>query len=226
MSGYMNELPMDWREALSDYVDEGRLSELEAFVESEYAHGIVYPPRGQLFRAFQATPYHDVKVVILGQDPYHEKGQACGLAFSVPIGERCPASLRNIYKEYNADLGYLIPGDGDLEAWSRRGVLMVNTVLSVREGAAGSHQGHGWEEFTDGAIRALSRREKPVVFLLWGKPAEKKERLIDVSRHVVIKSAHPSPLSAYRGFFGSRPFSRVNEALIAKGLEPVDWRLG
>ena len=199
------------------------LEQLEAFVEAEYKSETVYPPREQLFRAFEVTPYNDVKVLVLGQDPYHEEGQACGLSFAVPKGVKWPASLRNIAKEYADDLGEPLDADWDWGELSRRGVMLLNTVLSVRAGQAGSHQGHGWEEFTDAAIRSLSAREKPMVFLLWGRPAAQKERLIDLRRHRVIKSAHPSPLSAYRGFFGSKPFTAINSALKALGQEPVDW---
>lgn len=223
--GFLDELPVDWREAMRPYLGLATLRGLESFVESEYASGTVYPPREQLFRAFAATPYEQVRVLLLGQDPYHEAGQACGLAFAVPQGCRWPASLRNIAREYEDDLGSALPPEADWGALSTRGVMMLNTVLSVREGAAGSHQRHGWEMVTDAAIRALAARPRPLVFLLWGKPAQEKEQLIGAGRHAVIKSAHPSPLSAYRGFFGSRPFSKVNAALQELGQPPVDWRL-
>ena len=219
----LDTFPDDWRQAMAPYLKWCPLEQLEVFVDAEYCSGTVYPPREQLFRAFEATPYNDVKVLILGQDPYHEEGQACGLSFAVPRGVKWPASLRNIAKEYSDDLGRPLNEDFDWGALSERGVMLLNTVLSVRAGPAGSHQGHGWEEFTDATIRALSAREKPLVFLLWGRPAAQKERLIDLRRHRVVKSAHPSPLSAYRGFFGSRPFTAVNAALEALGQEPVEW---
>ena len=219
----LDTFPDDWRQAMAPYLKWCPLEQLGAFVDAEYSSGTVYPPREQLFRAFEATQYNDVKVLILGQDPYHEEGQACGLSFAVPRGVKWPASLRNIAREYSDDLGRPLSEDFDWGALSQRGVMLLNTVLSVRAGQAGSHQGHGWEEFTDATIRALSARAKPLVFLLWGRPAAQKERLIDLRRHRVIKSAHPSPLSAYRGFFGSRPFTAVNAALEALGQEPVEW---
>ncbi|MBP5641418.1 MAG: uracil-DNA glycosylase [Victivallales bacterium] len=221
----LDSFPEDWRQAMEPYLKWCPLEKLEAFVEGEYASQTVYPPRHQLFRAYYATPFEDVKVLILGQDPYHEEGQACGLAFAVPQNVKWPASLRNIAKEYADDLGTPMPLDADFGILGNRGVMLLNTVLTVRAGQAASHQGHGWEEFTDATIRCLSAREKPLVFLLWGRPAVQKERLIDLRRHRVIKSAHPSPLSAYRGFFGSRPFSAVNAALESVGCSPVDWRL-
>lgn len=220
-----DELPADWRNALAPWLGSCPLDTLSEFIDAEYSRHVVFPPRHQLFRAFADTPLDCVKVVILGQDPYHEPGQACGLAFAVPDGMKRPASLRNIFKEYSEDLGTPVPAKGNLAEWSRRGVLMLNTVLSVRKGQAGSHQNQGWEAFTDAVIRCVSAREKPVVFVLWGRPAAMKEPLIDLRRHKTVKSAHPSPLSAYRGFFGSRPFTAVNRALAELGEAPVDWHL-
>ncbi|MBO6047057.1 MAG: uracil-DNA glycosylase [Erysipelotrichaceae bacterium] len=199
--------------------------ELKRFVENEYAHKTVFPPHNQIYHAFNFVDYEDIKVVIIGQDPYHEKYQANGLAFSVNRGVRLPPSLVNIYKEAHSDVGIDIPRHGDLSAWARQGVLLLNTVLTVVEGRANSHKDHGWEVFTDHIIEVMNAREKPLVFILWGAQAGNKGRMIDTRRHLVIRSAHPSPLSAHRGFFGSRPFSRANDFLIANGQTPIDWRI-
>jgi len=185
----------------------------------------VYPPPDEVFACLHLTPYADTRVLILGQDPYHGRGQAHGLCFSVRRGVTVPPSLVNIYEELRTDVGVEPPGHGNLEAWARQGVLLLNTTLTVRGGQAASHQGKGWETFTDEVIRAVDAKEHPVVFILWGSHARRKKALIDTSRHTVIESAHPSPLSARNGFFGSRPFSRTNEALVAAGLDPIDWRL-
>lgn len=198
---------------------------LVKFLKEEREAGPVYPPSGEVFTAFEETPLDRVLVVILGQDPYHGAGQAHGMSFSVKPGVRVPPSLANMYKELKADLGIEPPKHGYLRAWARRGVFLLNTVLTVREKAAGSHRNFGWEKFTDAAIRALNEREAPVVFLLWGKPAQEKSSMIDTSRHVVLPAAHPSPMSASTGFFGSKPFSKANEALVKKGLPTVDWTL-
>ena len=223
----MLDIPADWLAAMWPFLKlQGvDLNALEAFLDREYAAGQVFPPRHQIFRAFAATPFDDVRLLLLGQDPYHEQGQACGLAFSVPPHTKAPASLRNILKEYADDLQRPMPQTVDLSPWTRQGVMLLNTVLTVREGQAASHQNKGWEAVTDAAIKALSARTKPLVFLLWGGHAQKKKPLIDASRHAVIMTAHPSPLSAYRGFFGSRPFTRVNEALAKLGQPPIDWTL-
>ena len=223
----MLDIPADWLAAMRPFlkIQGVDLNALEAFLDREYAAGQVFPPRHQIFRAFAATPFDDVRLLLLGQDPYHEAGQACGLAFSVPPDTKAPASLRNILKEYAEDLQRPIPQTVDLSPWARQGVMLLNTVLTVREGQAASHQNKGWEAVTDAAIRALSARQKPLVFLLWGGHAQKKKPLIDTSRHAVIMTAHPSPLSAYRGFFGSRPFTLVNKALAALGQPPIDWTL-
>jgi uracil-DNA glycosylase len=185
----------------------------------------VYPEPDDVFAALHLTPYADVKVLILGQDPYHCPKQAHGLCFSVQPGIAPPPSLKNIFKEMSDDLGIAPPNHGCLDAWARQGVLLLNTSLTVRGGQAASHQGKGWEVFTDQVIRAVNDKPETVVFILWGAAARKKKSVIDTSRHVIIESAHPSPLSAHNGFFGSRPFSRTNEALVAAGREPVDWKI-
>jgi uracil-DNA glycosylase len=215
----------DWNPVLRDELCQPYWTELQSFVAAERAAGPVYPSADRVFAALHLTPLAEVKVVILGQDPYHGPGQAHGLCFSVPAGVPLPPSLRNIYRELHDDLGLDAPRSGDLTPWARRGVLLLNTTLTVRAGAAASHQGHGWEVFTDQVIRAVSAGPEPVVFILWGAHARKKRVLVDRSRHVVIESAHPSPLSAHNGFFGSRPFSRANAALVAAGRQPVDWSL-
>lgn len=220
----MLELPPDWATLLADELSQPYWRELSAFLDAEYCDHTVYPPRDKLFTALRLTPPAAVRVVILGQDPYHQPGQAMGLAFSVPAGVKPPPSLRNIFKELHADLGVPTPRHGDLSAWARQGVLLLNAVLTVREGQPGSHQGRGWERFTDAVLSAVSAWPGRRVFVLWGAPAQAKRRLID-ARHVVIESPHPSPLSANRGFFGSRPFSRINGALREMGQGEVDWRL-
>ena len=217
--------PTDWNPVLRDELDQPYWQELQSFVAAEREAGPVYPATGDVFAALHLTPLAQVKVVILGQDPYHGPRQAHGLCFSVPEGVPLPPSLRNVYRELNDDLGLPIPRSGDLTPWARRGVLLLNTTLTVRAGAAASHQGHGWEVFTDQVIRAVSAKPETVVFILWGAHARKKRALVDRSRHVVIESAHPSPLSAHNGFFGSRPFSLANAALVAAGRDPVDWSL-
>jgi uracil-DNA glycosylase len=213
----------DWNPLLRDHFDEPSWRDLQAFVEAERAAHVVYPPRDDVYAALHLTPHADTRVVILGQDPYHGPGQAHGLCFSVRHGARIPPSLANIHRELHADLGIPVPRHGNLEAWARSGVLLLNATLTVRAGQAGSHQGKGWEQFTDRVIRAVATKPEPVVFVLWGNSARRKRQLIDTSRHTVIESAHPSPLSAHNGFLGSRPFSRANDALVAAGREPVDW---
>jgi uracil-DNA glycosylase len=221
----MMHLPSCWRAALDDEIHKPYFSDLEQFVDKERAAQTVYPPEGDVFNAFHFTPYDDVKVLLLGQDPYHDEGQAHGLCFSVRQGVKQPPSLVNIFKELKSDLGCPLPTTGNLETWARRGVMLLNAVLTVRVHEPNSHKGRGWEEFTDAVIRALNRREKPVVFLLWGAYAQKKGRLIDVPPHVIITAAHPSPLSAKK-FFGSKPFSRVNAALRELGETRIDWCIG
>lgn len=215
----------DWQEVLNSETERAYFMELLAFVEKEYEEKTIYPPKGDIFNAFKHTPFEHVRVVILGQDPYHGPGQAHGLSFSVKPGVKHPPSLRNMLKELKDDLGCEIPKDGTLTKWADQGVLMLNTVLTVREGEAHSHKEMGWENFTDAVIRKLSDREEPIVFVLWGKPAQKKKMLIDTERHAVIESVHPSPLSARRGFFGSRPYSAINEKLREFGQEPIDFCL-
>jgi uracil-DNA glycosylase len=215
----------DWNPLLRDQFELPYWAELQQFVAQERSRHPVYPPADEVFAALHLTPYADVKVMILGQDPYHGPGQAHGLCFSVRRGVRVPPSLANIHKELHADLGVPIPDHGNLEAWARQGVLLLNATLTVRGGAAASHQQHGWETFTDQVIRVVDAKADPVVFILWGASARRKRALIDAERHTIIESAHPSPLSAHNGFFGSRPFSRTNAALIDAGREPVDWDL-
>lgn len=215
----------DWNPVLRAQLDQPYWPELMHFVAQERSRATIYPPADEVFAALHLTPYADTKVLILGQDPYHGAGQAHGLCFSVRRGVPIPPSLRNIHTELRDDLGIAPPRHGNLEAWARQGVLLLNATLTVRAGQAASHQGKGWETFTDAVIRAVNEKPERVVFVLWGSSARKKKALVDTSRHVVIESAHPSPLSAHNGFFGSRPFSRANAALLAAGRTPVDWRL-
>jgi uracil-DNA glycosylase len=216
-------LEPSWSRALAPALASPSFAALRAFVEEARRAGPVYPPPEDVFRAFDLTPFEAVKVVVLGQDPYHEPGQATGLAFAVPPGVPTPPSLRNIAKELAADLGgpVAVP---DLTAWARQGVLLLNATLTVAAHCAGSHRGKGWEDLTDAAVRALSARGGPLVFILWGASARRKGALVDRTRHAVVESAHPSPLSASRGFFGSRPFSKTNAYLEAHGAAPIDWR--
>lgn len=214
----------DWTQALQPQFESEDFQNLLAYVADERANQTVYPSAEDTFNAFRFSSLADTRVVVLGQDPYHGPGQAHGLSFSVQSGIKIPPSLRNIYKELASDLGCEIPEHGDLSAWAKQGVLLLNTVLTVRESEANSHRKQGWERFTDAVIKTLSDREQPMVFVLWGKPAEKKTSLID-SRHGVIVSAHPSPLSAHRGFFESKPFSKANELLTGFGQPTIDWRL-
>jgi uracil-DNA glycosylase len=215
----------DWNPVLRSELDKPYWSELQQFVRTERDHHTVYPAPDEVFAALHLTPLAEVKVLILGQDPYHGPGQAHGLCFSVRPGTPAPPSLQNIFTELHDDLGIERPSSGDLRPWARQGVLLLNATLTVRAHQAASHQGKGWETFTDEVIRAVDDKPERVVFILWGNSARKKRTLIDTSRHVVIESPHPSPLSAHRGFFGSKPFSRANEALVAAGRDPVDWRL-
>ena len=215
----------DWNPVLRTELEKPYWSQLQSFVHGERQRFQVYPPTDQVFAALHLTPYADTRVVILGQDPYHGPGQAHGLCFSVADGVALPPSLVNIYKELSDDLGVAPPDHGNLTAWARQGVLLLNTTLTVRRGAAASHQGRGWETFTDEVIGAVNAKPHRVVFILWGAHARRKKALVDTTRHTIIESAHPSPLSAHNGFFGSKPFSRTNAALVAAGLEPIDWRL-
>ena len=218
-------LAASWAGVLADEVDAPYFRALQTFLQQERQRHTVFPPADEVFAAFQLTPYPRVRVLIVGQDPYHDDGQAHGLCFSVRPGVAPPASLRNIFRELHDDLGYPIPTHGHLASWARRGALLLNTVLTVRAHAAGSHRGHGWEQFTDAVIRKVNERNEPVVFVLWGRPAQQKARWIDRQRHAVVAAAHPSPLSAHRGFFGSRPFSAVNRALRNWGQDEFDWSL-
>jgi len=215
----------DWNPVLRGEFEKPYWPALQAFVAEERQHHPVYPPHEEVFAALHLTPYADTRVLILGQDPYHGPKQAHGLCFSVRKGVQVPPSLRNIHEELRDDLGIEPPGHGNLEAWARQGVLLLNTTLTVRGGQAASHAGKGWETFTDRVIAAVNDKEHRVVFILWGSHARKKKALVDTARHVVLESAHPSPLSARNGFFGSRPFSRANAALEEVGLDPIDWRL-
>jgi len=215
----------DWNPLLRAEFEKDYWRPLMAFVAGERNQHQVFPPHDEVFAALHLTPYGDVKVVILGQDPYHGAGQAHGLCFSVRPGVEKPPSLANILIELESDLGHPAPDHGNLEAWARQGVLLLNTTLTVRARQAASHQGQGWETFTDEVIRVVNAKPEVVVFILWGAAARRKTALIDSGRHFVIESPHPSPLSAHRGFFGSRPFSRANEALVAAGRDPVDWSL-
>ena len=215
----------EWLEVLKEEFAKPYFNELKSFLLDEKKAYRVYPPGNRIFAAFDHTPFSKVKVVILGQDPYHGDGQAHGLCFSVPDGISIPPSLVNIYKELNSDLGIQIPQTGNLEKWANQGVLLLNATLTVRANQAGSHQRRGWENFTDEVIRKLSAKQSGLVFILWGSYAQAKETMIDTSKHFVLKAVHPSPLSVYRGFFGCRHFSKTNELLINIGKTPIDWNL-
>lgn len=215
----------DWLEALKGEFRKPYYKELFQKVNEEYQTKQIFPPADDIFNAFHLTPLKDVKVVILGQDPYHNVGQAHGLCFSVKKGIPTPPSLVNIYKELQDDLGCTIPNHGYLVKWARQGVLMLNTVLTVRAHQANSHRGIGWEQFTDAAIRALNEQDRPIVFILWGAPAQKKKVMLNNPKHLILEAPHPSPLSAYRGFFGSKPFSKTNEFLKASGIAGIDWQI-
>ncbi|HEY3332931.1 MAG TPA: uracil-DNA glycosylase [Capsulimonadaceae bacterium] len=216
-------LPTDWAKILASETSRAYFHELTSFVDSERRSGTVYPQPADVYNALHLSPFASTRVVILGQDPYHGAGQAHGLAFSVQPGVKPPPSLVNIFKELASDIGCATPTSGSLTGWAQQGVLLLNTVLTVRAGEANSHKGKGWELFTDSVIKAVASKPEPVVFVLWGGPAQKKAPLIDTSVHTIVKSVHPSPLSAYGGFFGSRPFSAVNAALVAAGEKPIDW---
>ena len=212
-----------WKLRLQSEFEQPYFSALTSFVRQEYQSGECYPPGGKIFNAFAQTPFEAVKVVILGQDPYHEPGQAMGLSFSVPEGVMLPPSLRNIYAEVSAETGNPSPASGDLTRWARQGVLLLNATLTVRRGQAGSHQRRGWETFTDAAIRALATEREHLVFMLWGAYAGQKAAFIDPHRHLVLCSPHPSPLSAHRGFFGNHHFQLCNDYLVRCGLTPIEW---
>ena len=212
-----------WKRHLQTEFDKPYFEALTSFVREEYGKGRCYPPGKLIFNAFNLCPFDQVKVVIIGQDPYHEPGQAMGLCFSVNQGVLFPPSLQNIFKEIADDIGTPIPASGDLTRWAKQGVMLLNATLTVREHQAGSHQGKGWETFTDAVIQTLAREREHLVFILWGSYAQKKGAFIDRNRHLVLQSAHPSPLSAYRGFFGNKHFSKANAYLQANGIEPILW---
>ncbi len=215
----------DWQALLEPEFSQEYYQNLRKFLAEEYKTRVIYPDMYHIFATLQATPYDQVKVVILGQDPYHGPNQAHGFSFSVPEGVDIPPSLMNIYKELNTDLGCTIPKSGCLTKWADQGVLLLNAVLTVRAGQAASHRGMGWEQFTDRIIELLNEREKPMVFMLWGRYAKNKQSLITNPRHLVLTAAHPSPLSAYNGFFGCRHFSKANAFLTMTGQEPIDWQI-
>ena len=215
----------DWDVILKDVFDSDAYQDLRLFLDKAYKEKIIYPPAKDLYRALRLTAYKDTKVVIFGQDPYHEKGQATGLAFSVEKGTKIPPSLINIYKEIHDEYGYSIPDTGDLSAWARQGVLLLNTVLTVEEHKANSHKDIGWNMVTDQMIKALDRKDGPLVFILWGRNAKDKKIYLNNPRHLVLEAAHPSPLSAFNGFFGCGHFKKTNDYLIKNGLDPIDWSL-
>lgn len=214
-----------WQELLAPEFAKDYYQNLRHFLKEEYQYQTIYPDMYHIFEALELTPYEKVKVVILGQDPYHGPNQAHGLSFSVQPGVKTPPSLVNIYKELKSDLGIEPVEHGYLESWAKQGVLLLNTVLTVRGGQAYSHRGQGWEQLTDAIIHKLNERQQPIVFILWGKPAQAKAAMIDAHRHIILTAPHPSPLSAHRGFFGSKPFSKTNDALVALGETPINWQL-
>lgn len=215
----------DWLEPLKPEFSKQYYRDLYQKIVEEYKTHLVFPPSDDIFNAFALTPLHDVKVVIIGQDPYHNVGQAHGLCFSVRPDVDIPPSLVNIYKELHDDLGCYVPNNGYLVKWAKQGVLLLNTVLTVRAHQANSHRGMGWEQFTDAAIRILNEEDRPIVFILWGAPAQTKKKMLNNPKHLILEAPHPSPLSAYRGFFGSRPFSKTNAFLEQNGLSPIDWQI-
>lgn len=214
-----------WLPCLKQEFSKDYYKKLYEFVKKEYSERVIYPPSNEIFSALERTPVDKVKVVLLGQDPYHEEGQAHGMSFSVKPGIKTPPSLQNMYKELRDELGCYIPNNGYLEKWADQGVLLLNTCLTVREGAANSHKGKGWEQFTDAIIKAVNEEDRPVVYFLWGANARSKKTLITNSKHLVLESVHPSPLSAYNGFFGCGHFKMANEFLEKNGLTPIDWQI-
>jgi uracil-DNA glycosylase len=222
----MPKISNDWLSVIGNEFEKPYYLELRKFLKSEYRTRTIYPAADDIFNAFHYTPLSKLKVVIIGQDPYHGPNQAIGVSFAVPKDQRTlPPSLMNIYKELESDLGISPPTHGYLKKWTDEGVLLLNTVLTVRAHQASSHSGKGWEQFTDAAIRAVNNLNQPIVFFLWGRPAQRKKELLDNPLHLIIESPHPSPLSATRGFFGSKPFSQANTHLISKGIEPIDWSI-
>jgi uracil-DNA glycosylase len=221
----MGAISGNWAKALDAEFRKPYYTDLYKFIKEEYSTHVVYPPSEEIFNALHLTDLHDIKVVILGQDPYHEPGQAHGLCFSVRPDVDIPPSLVNIYKELHDDLGCKIPNNGYLEHWAKQGVLLLNTLLTVRAHQAFSHKGKGWENFTDAIIRAVNNEDRPIVYMLWGSPAQKKAEMLNNPKHLILKAPHPSPLSAYRGFFGCKHFSKCNEFLEQNGLEKIDWQI-
>ncbi len=215
----------DWLDAINGEFKKDYYRDLYLFIKKEYSTQVVYPAAEDIFNAFHLTPLSKVKVVIIGQDPYHNANQAHGLCFSVKPEVEIPPSLVNIYKELQSDLGCYIPNNGYLVKWAEQGVLLLNTVLTVRAHQAASHQGKGWEMFTDAIIKAVNEQDRPIVFILWGKPAQMKKKMLTNPKHLILEAPHPSPLSAYRGFFGSKPFSKTNDYLVEHGIEPIDWQI-
>ena len=221
----IKEITNDWLDEIGSEFRKPYYKELSDFVLNEYKNNIIYPDSSDIFNAFHLTPLKEVKVVILGQDPYHGEGQAHGLCFSVKPGIKIPPSLMNIYKELKDDLDCKIPNNGYLIKWAKQGVLMLNTVLTVRANQANSHRGKGWEEFTDTVIKAVNKQDRPIVFILWGSPARKKKAMLNNPKHLILEAPHPSPLSSYRGFFSSKHFSKTNNFLKKHGLSPIDWQI-
>ena len=215
----------DWDKVLKEEVEKDYFKNLIEYIKNEYKEKTIYPKQTDIFKAFRNTAYQDIKVVILGQDPYHGVNQAEGLSFSVKVGVKKPPSLQNIFKELNSDLGCSIPEHGSLDDWTKEGILLLNTVLTVEAGKPASHKDLGWETFTDSVIKLINNKTTPVVFILWGSFARSKKQLITNPNHFIIESAHPSPFSEYNGFFGSKPFSKTNEFLISKGINPIDWEI-
>ncbi len=222
----MSMIQNDWLPAMEEEFKKPYYRQLYSFVREEYGKNVVYPPADDIFNAFHFTPLNEVKVLLLGQDPYHNVNQAHGLSFSVlPEQKEIPPSLQNIYKELQDDMGCYIPNNGYLKKWADQGVLLLNTVLTVRAHQANSHQGKGWEQFTDAVIQAVNAQDRPIVYFLWGRPAQMKASMLTNPKHLILKAPHPSPLSAYRGFFGCKHFSKANEFLVANGIEPIDWQI-
>lgn len=215
----------DWDEILADEFEKPYYKELRAFLKAEYSTRRIYPDMNDIFNSLKCSSFKDTRVVIIGQDPYHGAGQAHGMCFSVKRGVEPPPSLKNIFKELESDVGFRIPDHGELTSWAKQGVLLLNTVLTVREATPNSHKGKGWENFTDRVISELNKKDTPVVFLLWGANAKAKAKIIDNPLHVKLETVHPSPLSAYGGFFGCKHFSKTNEILIASGQKPIDWQI-
>lgn len=222
----IDKIEKTWKKALGSEIESRSLKELEKFLKAELKKKrIIYPKQDEIFSAFDYTPFNKVRVVIIGQDPYHGADQAHGMCFSVKKGIKPPPSLKNIYKELADDVDFEIPDHGFLESWAKQGVLLLNSVLTVEEAKAGSHQKKGWEDFTDSVIKTLNDKKENLVFILWGAPAQKKAKVVDEKKHFILKSPHPSPLAAYRGFFGSKPFSKTNKILQSLGSNPIDWSL-